>query len=337
VQSPEGRPGVKGNIECRTPNIQYRTEAHFDIQRWAFEIRHFCADTGASTDFIEIHHTIFFNQTERHMYKATDIAQIFEQIAPIESGISGDELGFIYGDPETQVKGLACIWNLHAQSIAAAVRQNANMIICHEGIWSREQTSNWYEGPGSPEIHANTVRKQLLDDNQLVVYRSHSNWDALQGDGVPDQAVSALGIEGLEVEAEQKYFKVHRMPNEMSVEALSERVQEGLSFNACRVFGDRTKRIHKFAFLIGGFGENQFHMPQAARDMGAEAIIIGEMSEFIVIACLEMGLPVIESLHSASEIPAIKRQAALLSEKLTDLPVHYIPSGALSYANPSRQ
>ena len=39
--------------------------------------------------------------------------------------------------------------------------------------------------------------------------------------------------------------------------------------------------------------------------MGAEAIIIGEMSEFIVIACLEMGMPVIESLHSASEIPAI--------------------------------
>ena len=40
-------------------------------------------------------------------------------------------------------------------------------------------------------------------------------------------------------------------------------------------------------------------MLQAAWEMGAEAIILGEMSEFIVIASLEMGMPVIESLHSA--------------------------------------
>lgn len=84
--------------------------------------------------------------------------------------------------------------------------------------------------------------------------------------------------------------------------------------------------------MIGGFGENQLHMPQAARVMGAEAIIIGEMSEFIVIACLEMGLPVIETLHSASESPAIRRQAAMLSEHLgkqfPGIPVTYIPSGA---------
>jgi putative NIF3 family GTP cyclohydrolase 1 type 2 len=62
--------------------------------------------------------------------------------------------------------------------------------------------------------------------------------------------------------------------------------------------------------------------------MGAEAVIIGEMSEFIVIACLEMGLPVIETLHSVSESPAIRRQAQILSECLPQLPVHYIPSGA---------
>jgi putative NIF3 family GTP cyclohydrolase 1 type 2 len=268
-----------------------------------------------------------------HKYKATDIAQIFEQIAPKKSGIPGDQLGFIYGDPETQVSSLACIWNLHAQSIQSAADQNVNMIICHESIWAREQTSRWYDGPGANEIHANIVRKQLLDEHQLVVYRSHSNWDALQTDGVADQAVSSLCIEGLQVEAKQKFFKVHALPTEMSVNALSKHVQEGLNFNGCRIFGEGQKRITKFAFLIGGFGENQYHMPQAARNLGAEAIIIGEMSEFIVIACLEMGLPVIETLHSISEIPAIKRQAAILSEKLTDLPVHYIPSGALSYSN----
>ena len=118
----------------------------------------------------------------------------------------------------------------------------------------------------------------------------------------------------------------------MSVDELGEQVKDGLKFCSCRILGNDQKRIRRFAFLIGGFGENQLHMPQAARDMGAEAIIIGEMSEFIVIACLEMGMPVIESLHSISEIPAIKRQAAMLSHKFSDLPVHYIPSGAQAFS-----
>jgi len=98
------------------------------------------------------------------------------------------------------------------------------------------------------------------------------------------------------------------------------------------VFGDAARRVQCFAFLIGGFGENQFHMPQAARDLGAEALIIGEMSEFIVMAALEMGLPVIESLHSASESPAIRRQAELLGAALPGLDVHYIPSGATAFS-----
>jgi putative NIF3 family GTP cyclohydrolase 1 type 2 len=101
-----------------------------------------------------------------------------------------------------------------------------------------------------------------------------------------------------------------------------------LDFRQCRIFGDPAKRIRRFAFLIGGFCGNQWHMPQAAMEMGAEAIIIGEMNEFIAIAALEMGLPVIESLHSVSEIPGIRSQARLLAERLHPLRVEYVPSGA---------
>ena len=111
-------------------------------------------------------------------------------------------------------------------------------------------------------------------------------------------------------------------------------VEDGVGYADCRIFGEADKQIRPFSFLIGGFGENQFHMPQVARDLGAEAVIIGEMSEFIVTACLEMDLPVIETLHSISEIPAIKRQADLLSECLPDLRVEYVPSGATAFGQP---
>ena len=71
--------------------------------------------------------------------------------------------------------------------------------------------------------------------------------------------------------------------------------------------------------------------PQPSRRQVAQALILGETSELIVVAALEMGMPVIETLHSVSESPAIRRQAELLAERLPGLPVRYVPSGALAF------
>jgi putative NIF3 family GTP cyclohydrolase 1 type 2 len=89
------------------------------------------------------------------------------------------------------------------------------------------------------------------------------------------------------------------------------------------------KGVRRFAFLIGGFGQNQYNMPQAALAVGAEAIILGEMGEFDVIACLELGLLAIESLYSASEEPGIRAQARVPAQRLAGVQVEYVPSGAL--------
>ena len=48
---------------------------------------------------------LWFNKEK--MYTANDIAKRFEKIAPLELGLAGDELGFVHGDPETQVTGPA--------------------------------------------------------------------------------------------------------------------------------------------------------------------------------------------------------------------------------------
>jgi putative NIF3 family GTP cyclohydrolase 1 type 2 len=262
---------------------------------------------------------------------AKDIARIFEEIAPLDSGIPGDQLGFIWGDPDAPVRGVACMWCVHTESIRTCAKYDLNLIICHEAIWLPGQNSPWYEGPDEGTIYSNQKRRERLEASGITVYRSHSNWDALPNDGISDSAVAALQIDGLKEIARQKFFSVQELPEPFSMQALRTAVEAGLGYTDCRIFGDPNLRIYRFAFLIGGFGENQLHMPQAAKEMGAEAVIIGEMSEFIVIACLEMGLPVIETLHSASEIPGIKRQVEVLAECFPDLPVQYIPSGALSF------
>ena len=179
------------------------------------------------------------------MNTAKDIATIFEEIAPLDSGILGDQLGFIYGDPSTEVKGIACLWNVHSESLRSCAEHDLNMIICHEGIWHPSQKSPWYEGPTEDRIYANLKRRKLLEKHGMVVYRSHSNWDALAQDGVHDQAVSSLGIEGLTVVSKQKFFAVVELPESMTVDGLKQRVQQGLGFASCRLYGDGDKLIRR--------------------------------------------------------------------------------------------
>jgi putative NIF3 family GTP cyclohydrolase 1 type 2 len=266
--------------------------------------------------------------------KAREIAAVLEAIAPVDSGVPGDQLGFVWGDPETEVDALGCAWCIHADSLRRCAQRDLRMVICHEGLWLPSQSSPWYEGPDEAHIRPNQTRRRLLEEYRMVVYRSHSNWDALRGDGIADSAVACLRLDGMKEISRQKFFSVQALLAPMTVQHLRDKVASAVGYAGCRVFGDSAKRINRFAFLIGGFGENQFNMPQAAMEMGAEAIIIGEMSEFIVMGSLEMGMPVIESLHSVSEIPGIRNQARVLAARLPGVRVEYVPSGAMSFSLP---
>lgn len=264
------------------------------------------------------------------MYTARQVADVFERIAPLDSGVRNDQLGFLFGDPAQPVTGVACLWAVDLRSIGACVEQGLNFILCHESPWLPKQESPWYDAPSEEEIFSNRARREMLARHGMVVYRSHSNWDVLAGDGVADQAVAALPIKGLREVARQRFFSVQELPESMSVRKLTSRVEHGLGMPGCRIWGNPWQRIQRFAVLIGGFGANQWHIPQAARQMGAEVIIIGEMTEQLVIGALEQGLVVIQTLHSASEAPGIRRQAEVLAAQLPEIPVRYVPSGLLA-------
>jgi putative NIF3 family GTP cyclohydrolase 1 type 2 len=270
------------------------------------------------------------------MYTARQVADVFEQIASLDSGVPGDQLGFLFGDPAQVVTGVGCVWNVDLRSIGVCIEQGLNFILCHEAPWLPEQKSPWYDGPAADEIVSNRSRRELLEKQRMVVYRSHSNWDVLAGDGVADQAVAALPLKGLLEVARQRFFSVQELPEPMSVRKLTSRVEHGLGMPGCRIWGNPWQEVRRFAFLIGGFGSNQWNIPQAARQLGAETIIIGEMTEQLVVGALEQGLIVIQTLHSASEVPGIRRQAEVLAARLPEIPVRYVPSGLLAFQGKRR-
>jgi putative NIF3 family GTP cyclohydrolase 1 type 2 len=265
-------------------------------------------------------------------YSAQQVADVLESIAPRSSGVVGDQLGFIFGEAAADVIGVACVWSVDTQSIANAAKENLNLMITHEHPWIPNQKSEWVvTDDAEPEV--NRLRKRMLQEHGITVYRCHSNWDALPQDGVPDQAVAALGIPGLKLVYSEKFFRVHELPKPIGVEDFKNEIENALGYHDCKIYGNSAKRVKKFIFYIGGFGVNQFKLGEIAKKHGVDAVILGEKKELVMLAALDLGISVIETLHSVSEIPAIRRQAEMLSEKLKGLRVVYIPSGALAFSN----
>jgi putative NIF3 family GTP cyclohydrolase 1 type 2 len=265
-------------------------------------------------------------------YSAQQVADALESIAPQSSGVAGDQLGFIFGDARADVTGVACVWSVDTQSISRAVKKNSNLMITHEHPWIPNQKSEWLvTDDGEPEV--NRLRRQMLQDHGMTVYRCHSNWDALPKDGVPDQAVAALGIPNLKLIYSEKFFRVHELPNPINVREFKDSIEKSLGYGDCKIYGNSAKTIRKFIFYIGGFGVNQFKLGEIAKKHGADVVILGEKKELVMLPTLDLGIPVIETLHSVSEIPAIRRQAEMLSERLKGLNVEYIPSGATAFSN----
>jgi hypothetical protein len=55
-----------------------------------------------------------------------------------------------FGDSNIEVKGVACMWSVDTQSIAAAAKKTLNLIITHEHPWISNQKSEWL-GTGDEE------------------------------------------------------------------------------------------------------------------------------------------------------------------------------------------
>jgi putative NIF3 family GTP cyclohydrolase 1 type 2 len=107
------------------------------------------------------------------MTTAKEIANAIAEIAPLNSGVPGDQLGLIYGRPGQRVRGIGCMWNVHVPSIRACIKQKLDMIVCHEALFLPPQKSPWYQGPAEKDIFSNLERATLLKKHGMEIGRAH--------------------------------------------------------------------------------------------------------------------------------------------------------------------
>ena len=260
-----------------------------------------------------------------------DVSQIIEEYAPPSSGIAGDELGLLVGDPQAEVTGVVTCWSATLAVLEKAADTGANMVVSHEPLTYRvcgrdpEAGLQWYEERHPTAKIPNQRRLALALGKGLTVYRYHSNWDFCPRYGMVDMLARGLDL-GQERSGE-RMAPVYSIPP-TSVRHLCQRAQQRLQTGPLRVIGDPDRIVTRVAICHGGFGQ-MFTFPEVALAGGAELALFGEMLDYTIRYCVETDLAAIELGHYHSEQPGMVGMAEFLRERLpTSVPVECLPSGA---------
>jgi len=253
---------------------------------------------------------------------AKDVASAFEEIAPISLGLPGDRqnqvLGFRFGDPNAEVKGVGVTWYLCLDTIQQAVDEGLNFILAHEpGLYFRCGLSNWHSAGVEETDPANLKRKKLLLENDIVVYTAHSNWDLQPEVGMQPTFAKALGL--TKEIARDVAVGVYAVPS-ITFGKLISMVKAATGVKLLRVWGDRERTIKSVALGFGGINR----IVEAAVIHGADAGITGVLDEFQFIHARECDIPVIEATHVVSESIGFKSVVPELKKKLPNLRIEFL-------------
>jgi dinuclear metal center YbgI/SA1388 family protein len=120
------------------------------------------------------------------MPTVADFVRIMERFAPLSLAAEWDNVGLLLGDPSREVRRVMTCLTVTPESVAEAVRENANLIVSHHPILFR---------PVQKVTTANTEGRMLLDlaKAEIAVYSAHTAYDNAPG-GINDGLARRLGL-----------------------------------------------------------------------------------------------------------------------------------------------
>lgn len=254
---------------------------------------------------------------------ARELEQIVLEIAPVEGGIEGDPVGILYGDPDQTVTGIATTWTTTVKVLQQAAADHLNFVLTHEHPFFATAESRWFATLPADQRPHNIARRTVVDDHSLVLCRSHSNWDAVPGEGVADSIARALEF-GDPVH-ESHFVRMYEIPPQTLAE-LAQWAKLRLGVPTVRIAGDLARVVERVGIAYGGLAQTYGCVDEFIIN-GADAVICGEAIDYSFRAAIDAGLGFIETSHVGSENPGMRNFARLLQERLPDLPVRFIDAG----------
>ena len=258
--------------------------------------------------------------------KAKEIVEYILEIAPFKDSfgeIPHDD-GFVFGNPDMEVKGIGVTWSPTLPVLQKAVDERLNFIITHEFLFWPHQETVWFKSEKDiMKKLPNYLRKKILEENQITVYMTHKNWDAAPEWGMCDSFPKFLGFEK-EI-TRGRFTRVHQI-QPVKLKELAEMIKEKMNLPVIRVAGNMERKVSKVGTACGGLGQI-FGIPEELHRLGAEVVVFGEVLDYTVRCCLEHGMSAIETSHILSENPGVENLSIKLKEKFPEIKILFLDAG----------
>ncbi|AMQ20661.1 Nif3-like dinuclear metal center hexameric protein [Geobacillus sp. JS12] len=228
-----------------------------------------------------------------------------------------------YGDPGTEVRGIAVSFMPTYRVIEQAVRMGANLLITHEGLFYSHVDHD--ETVKNDPVYQEKVR--LIRESGIAIYRFHDYWHRYQPDGIVDGLVRALGWESY-VSKYEPTAAILTIPRMAATEMVS-KIKERLGISIIRIAGDVSAFCTRVALLAGYRGHGSLAIPLFEKEK-LDAIIYGEgpeweTPEYVRDAVQQGRQNVLVVLgHAESEEPGMRYLAEKLRAMFPSIPVYFI-------------
>jgi len=238
------------------------------------------------------------------MVTVKDVSDYINTFAPYETQCEWDNCGLLIGDRDKEVNKIGFALDLTEETLDAAVKNNADLIITHHPVIFKAQKT-YLKG----NIAFDTALKGIS------VISAHTCYDCADG-GVNDVLCEILGIRNtVGIPSESCSVPMARIGNinEMSSLDFAEFVSKSLK-TPCRVVdcGGTVKRVA----VCGGAGAE--FLSDAVR-MGADAYVTGEMDHHELLFSREKGITTVLAGHFETENPSILFLKNRICEKFTEI------------------
>jgi putative NIF3 family GTP cyclohydrolase 1 type 2 len=253
------------------------------------------------------------------MAKAREIADFVWEIAPNPAWAA--ENIFEFGDGSVDVGGgIGVAWWIDSRILAEMARNGYRLGITHERvIYDLPDTYDWGRIIPTYDLQANQRIRRLAGEHGIAVHRFHSNIDLVDW-GMPRALIDQLGWGGLHVDWSSGIPVVDLSAITLGV--LIGQIKHKLGLPFVRYDGDPNRTIRRAAIAWGGLCQ-WWSAAACAAPLGFDVLIGGDIIDGVVRLAREQNWAVIDAMHHATEMQAMKILAARVAERFPTLQVEF--------------
>lgn len=229
---------------------------------------------------------------------------------------------FIAGDPQTEVSGIAVVWQSRWSALREAFERGCNLVVTHEPTFYAHSDAE----PGLLAQEPAATKRRFIEETGLVIYRCHDVWDRMPRIGIVDSWAAFLGLKHRT--ASDEFHAVFESPV-ATLGQLAEYVAcatAALGQPVVEMAGDPNAQITRVGTGCGAITDFL-----KMSELGADAIIATDDGFHYWGGgswALDAGVGVVVVNHCVAEEPGIRELAAYVGDQFREVPVTHLQQGS---------